>query len=324
MTPIDTLGLDWKRAFYDWLGNYHSSKTRRAYHDAWRDFLLWYTGHPRDATASEILSYRFHLENTPRKKTKKPLSAASINQHLAALGSFYDFVVQRQFMQHNPAAGVRRKPVSAYGKARWLDGAAGQDVQLLKAINTRSEQGRRDLALFLLFLTSALRVGAVANLYVDNIRAQGRKLYLRYTEKGGEDIEKALEPVTADAIKAYLAERPHVTRDSPLFVATPRGRRAAANLPHINEASETPLTVGAINKLLRSYCDRVFGKGHGITPHALRHTAARNALLSGATLAEISKLLSHKTQAVTLLYLQSTDDSDERVSRKLGKRYTDL
>lgn len=319
----------WESLFVDWLSDFHASKTRRAYHDAWRDFMTWYglEKHPREVKPSDILRYRNALESKPRKKTGKPYSPSSINQQLAALASFYRYAVSQDAIEHNPAVSVRRKPVSPYGKAVWLDGEARQDVQLLQAIDTRTEQGCRDLALFLLFLTSALRVGAVANLRLENLRKQGHKLFVRYQEKGGKVVEKAIEPITTQAIDLYLNKRQGLDGTSPLFVPTERGKRAIANLKHTDitaRAGEKPLSATAINKLLKAYCNKVFGKGHGITPHSLRHTAARNAVLSGATLAEVSQLLAHKSPAVTLVYLHATDKGGDKVSRKLGKRYEDL
>ena len=324
----------WEALFVDWLSDFHARKTRRAYHDAWRDFMQWYglDKHPKTVKPSDVLRYRNVLETQPRKKTGQPYSPSSINQQLAAIASFYRYAVTHDAIEHNPAVSVRRKPVSPYGKAVWLDGEARQDVQLLQAIDTRTEQGCRDLALFLLFLTSALRVGAVANLRLENLRKQGQKRFVRYTEKGGRQIEKAIEPITAQAIDLYLSKRYEQSRDgpdptSPLFAPTARGKRAIANLKHTDltaRAGEKPLSAGAINKLLKAYCNQVFGKGHGITPHSLRHTAARNAVLSGATLAEVSQLLAHKSPAVTLVYLHATDQGGDKVSRKLGKRYEDL
>lgn len=325
------LADDWRRAFFEWLADFNAAKTRRAYQDAWREFLRWYDGHPGAVAPADVIAYRAHLESTPRRKTGRPYSASTINQHLAALASFYNAAVRAGLVAHNPVASVRRKPVSPYGKAVWLDGTAGHDRRLLAAIDTETEQGQRDLALFLLFLTSALRVSAVAGLHLRDMRKQGETLIIQYTGKGGAVAQKALEPTTAQAISAYLQRRvkrgEKLSGDSPLFVPTWRGRRAIANLKHTDARARTgqkPLSVGAINKLLRAYCDRIFGKGHGITPHALRHTAARNAALSGATLAEISHLLAHKNPAVTLVYLHATDRSGDRVSRTLGERYSDL
>ena len=105
---------------------------------------------------------------------------------------------------------------------------------------------------------------------------------------------------------------------------TERGQVAIANLQHTDDqarAGEKPLSSRAINKLVKKYCDRAFGPGHGITPHSLRHTAAMNAILEGASVTEVSQLLKHKSIGVTTVYLHATAKEGDKVARRLGKRY---
>jgi integrase/recombinase XerC len=324
------LPLDWQRAFVDWLTNLPSSRTRRTYLAAWRDFLTLRAVSPGRAAQSDILAYRQHLETVPSARTKQPCSDSTINQRLCALSSFYKFAQARGLRSDNPCEGVKRKPVSPYGRATWLDGEAEQDIRLLRTVDTTTLQGKRDYAVLLLFLTTAVRVEAVASLRVGSLRYQGQKVFLTYRNKGGESVEKTLEPLTVAAIEDYLearledARQESFTDDAPLFVPTERGRQAISNLQHTDDqarAGEKPLSSRAINKLVKKYCDRLFGVGHGITPHSLRHTAAMNAILEGASVTEVSQLLTHKSIGVTTVYLHATDKEGDKVSRKLGKRY---
>lgn len=322
------LAPDWQRAFLDWLTNLPSSRTRRTYLAAWRDFLRFRLLPPQQITQSDVLAYRHHLDTTPSPRTQQPFSDSTINQRLCALSSFYRFAQARGLRSDNPCEGVKRKPVSPYGKATWLDGEAEQDIRLLRTIDTTTLQGKRDYAILLLFLTTALRVEAVAGLRMGSLRYQGQKVFLSYLNKGGEQVEKLLEPLTAGAIEDYLEARTGGSDDlpdnAPLFVPTERGRQAIAHLAHTDDrarAGEKPLSSRAINKLVKKYCDRLFGEGHGITPHSLRHTAAMNAILEGASVTEVSQLLKHKSIGVTTVYLHATDKEGDKVSRKLGNRY---
>jgi integrase/recombinase XerD len=335
------LAPDWQRAFLDWLTNLPSSRTRRTYLAAWRDFLRYRTVAPEHITPSDVLAYRQHLSTTPSPRTHQPYSPSTINQRLCALSSLFRYAQARGLRSDNPCEGVKRQPVAPYGKATWLDGEAEQDIRLLRMVDTTTLQGKRDFAILLLFLTTALRVDAVAHLRVGALRYQGQKVFLTYTNKGGESVAKALAPVTAAAIEAYLdarvqdrtdSERPAAPGDAvddlppeaPLFVPTARGRRAIAHLAHtdpVARAGDKPLSARAMAKLVKTYCDRAFGPGHGISPHSLRHTAAMNAILEGASVTEVSQLLTHKSLAVTTVYLHATAKDGDRVSRKLGKRY---
>jgi integrase/recombinase XerC len=318
---------DWQRAFIDWLTNLPSSRTRQTYLAAWRDFLRLRLTPPQDITQTDVLAYREYLDQHESPRTHQPYSDSTINQRLCALSSFFRFAQGRQLRPDNPCDGVRRKPVSPYGKATWLDGEAEQDIRLLRTVDTSTLQGKRDYAILLLFLTAALRVEAVASLSVGALRYQGQRVYIRYVNKGGESVEKALEPLTAAAIEDYLEARANggeLPAEAPLFAPTERGQRAIANLSHTDaqaRAGEKPLSARAINKLVKKYCDRLFGEGHGITPHSLRHTAAMNAILEGASVTEVSQLLRHKSIGVTTVYLHATEKEGDKVSRRLGKRY---
>jgi integrase/recombinase XerD len=317
---------DWQQAAHDWLTNFASDRTQRAYRAAWVDFLRFIGKTPAAVTSSDVLAYRHHLEHTASPHTGRPLVASTINQRLSALGSFFTFAIARGLLDKNPCKEVRQLAVNPYGKATWLDGEQQQDVQLLETIDRDTIQGQRDYAILLIFLTTAVRVDAVAKLRVNSLRFQGENIYLTYTNKGGKVAEKQLEPITAGAVLEYLDTRGELPSDAALFVATARGRRVMNHLPHLatqEGRAQNPLTARTIEKLVKKYCDKAFGKGHGITPHSLRHTAAMNAIIEGASVIEVSSLLQHKSIGITTIYLHATDKAGDRISRKLGQRYAD-
>ncbi len=311
---------DWNQAALDWLTNLGSARTRRAYSSAW-GALLAYTGTQRSAastaeradpatiTQSDVLSYRRYLE------VERRVSQATINQHLSAISSFYRFAIERGLRADNPADGVKRRAVNPYGKATWMQ--ADEAKRFLAAIDRQSSQGKRDYAIMLLSLTTAVRVGVIAALTVGDFRRQGERVFMRYTNKGGETVDTELDPRTVAAVNEYLAARKGLTADSSLFAATEAGRRASVNTGHGD--GERPLTARTIHRLVKKYADRAFGRGHGIHPHSLRHTAAMEAARHG-TVSEVSKLLRHKNTRITTIYLDHVDDSSAyRLAETLGK-----
>ena len=321
-----TAPVDWQRAVFDWLANLGSDRTRRAYKEVWAAFVAFTQAEDfASVTQSDVIAYRLRLETFPSPKTGKPYSQSTINQHLSALSSFYRFAADRGLRPDNPVEGVKRKAVNPYGKATWLDPEERQDVQLLQAVDATTPQGKRDRAILLLFLTSALRVGAFGQLKVGSLRRQGVKTFLTYTNKGGETVEVELAPETAQAVEDYLATRDRLTDQSPLFVATEAGQRAARNLATARgdqvADEEQPLTDRAIRYLVKSYCDKAFGKGHGIHPHSLRHTAAQVAIHEGLSVTEVSRLLKHRSLGVTTIYIHATSQADRKIAATMGQRY---
>jgi integrase/recombinase XerC len=312
----------WTQAVHDWLMNLGSERTRRAYALSWRTFLAVCPIAPDLITQSDVLAFRHWLETTPSATTGQPYSLSTINLHLAALSSFYAFACQRGLRPDNPCIGIKRKPINPYGKATYLDGKQGEDVRFLAAIDRSTLQGKRDYALMLLLLTTAIRVSAAANLRLGDLRQQDKRVFMRYTNKGGAQVEVELSPVTIQAIQQYLNHRLPLTPEMPLFAATERGRQAAQHLG-IELTQEQPLSARMIRKLVSKYADKAFGPGHNIHPHSLRHTAAMNAI-AHSSVPEVAKLLRHKSTRVTTVYLEHLGDtSADEVIRRLDSRYRD-
>jgi len=313
---------DWKAAVVDWLSNLSTDRSREAYRDAWKDLFSFTGGKaPDQVTQSDVIAYRYYLKTTPSEKTGKPYSQSTINLRLSAISSFYRFAKERGLRSDNPVDGVKREAVTPYGKATYLDVDAGEDIAFLQSIDNSTDQGKRDLALFMLYLTGGFRVSEVARLTLGDLRRQGRRLFVTYTRKGGETEEIPIADEAADALDDYLETRSSLTDKSPLFTATDKGRRAAQAIGRYDDGEEKPLTARAIRYLVKTHADRVFGPGHGIRPHSLRHTAAQALLTEGGTMTEVSRLLKHKSLQVTTIYLHATSKTDGKSAAILGRRY---
>ena len=317
---VETLAQDWGRAAAAWLANLKSDNTRRAYLVAWQDFTAFAQVSPDQVTQDHVIAYRRQLTTSPSPKTGRPLGQTTVNQRLSALSAFFDFARDRGLRADNPVDGVAREAVTPYGKATWLDPDEDEDRRLLRTVDPSTDQGKRDRAILLLFLTQALRVEEVVGLTVGSLRRQGAKTFLTYRRKGGEVEEVILACEAAEAIDTYLKTRSGLTAKSPLFTATDRGRRAAGNLGRAVD-DQSPLTARAVRKLVKSYCDRAFGQGHGIHPHSLRHTAAQVADREGLSIGEVSRLLKHKSMAVTTIYLHATRKTDGATAAVMSRRY---
>ena len=311
---------DWEATAGDWLKNLASDRTRSTYLEAWKDFLAFAGKLPDQVAQGDCIGYRYHLKTDPSPKTGKPFSQSTVNLRLSAVSSFYAFAVGRGLRPDNPVDGVKREAVTPYGRATWLSPEEGEDLAFLAAIDPTTDQGRRDYALVLIYLTGAFRVSEVANLAVGDLRRLGRRLFVTYRRKGGKVEEVELAHEAADAIDAYLATRPNLTPLSPLFVAGDQGRRAAAAIGRYG-TDDKPLTTRAIRYLVKTYARRAFGNDKGIRPHSLRHTAAQAAILEGATIGDVSRLLKHANLGITSIYMHATSKSDAKTAALLGSRY---
>ena len=99
------------------------------------------------------------------------------------------------------------------------------------------------------------------------------------------------------AVEDYLDGRGELLAESPLFVASEKGKVSAVQLHGWYE--ERPLSARAIRAMLTRRCNAVFGRGHGITPHTLRHALATRADQEGAAVGDISAMLGHRSTRIT-------------------------
>lgn len=281
---------EWTRAFVLWLSAFQSQNTRETYMRAWRQFDECTGGlHPGMVGNEHIRGWMIWL--------KQRQSAESANLKLSALSSFYRYVNQHYayLRDDNPCEDIPHEPIQPYGKATIL--ADENDRVLLNSIDQGTPAGLRDYVIILLFLTTAVRLDAIVSASVKSIKRQGDAVFFKYTNKGGQEVTKRLMGHTADTLARYMD------------MAKPKG-------------SLFRLSRRQIQEMVKRRCDAVFGKGHGITPHALRHTAAVQVIKDGGSVLEVSGLLEHQSVRVTAVYIQHIDTaSKDSASDRLDKRY---
>jgi integrase/recombinase XerC len=314
----------WELAAVEWLSNHKRPNTRAAYRRVWSaflDYMLTLTGdaHPANVQMMHILAYREAMR-------ERGYSDSSINQALAALASFYSYAQSKGLTQLNPAQGVKRFNVTKYGKATWLDYEEGVDKRLLESIERKNEQGKRDYALILLFLTTALRVSEAANLRIGNIQRQGKIWRVQFVGKGNKDRNLKLPPIVVTALQDYFQARQVGLGDQRKAVFTAwdmdlvkerKQRPIAAKIA----VGDEPLSARRIQQIIKERCDALLGAGHQIHPHSLRHTALGKALAHGATMQDLQQLAGHSDVATALIYAQSVTGNAAKMTAMLGQLY---
>lgn len=287
-SSLAVLGDEWQRAFILWLQEFKSQNTREAYHLAWNQFTEWTNNlHPGAVESENIRAWKIHLQ--------KDYSPAAVNLKLSAISSFYKYINinNTSLRDDNPSENVRQLRVNPYGKATLL--VDDQDIQLLYSIDRSALAGKRDYAIILMFLTTGVRLAAIANATLSDLRRQGAIMFFHYVSKGNKEYEKRLPANTIKALQDYLGER--------------------------KEGSLFGMERWDIQYMIEKRCNIVFGKGHGITVHSLRHTAANNAAKNGSV-QDVRALLDHESTRVTAVYLDHiTREQGERMSELLDERY---
>jgi site-specific recombinase XerD len=275
----------------EWFANIDNARTRRAYQIDLKDFMR-FVGilNPSDfrlVTRAHLIAWRKDLE-------QRQLGGATIRRKLAALSSLFEYLCERNAVESNPVKGVKRPPVDSYeGKTPAL--GDHQARALLNAPNTETLKGKRDRAILSTLLYHGLRREELCLLKVRDLTARSGVMHLRVHGKGGKTRYLPLHPGTAGLINNYLEALGHTQEgDDPLFQPV---------INNVQKRTDTAMTADGVYKLLQVYADKIGLSGiERLGVHALRATAATNALDHEADIAKVQEWLGHANISTTRLY----------------------
>jgi integrase/recombinase XerD len=246
--------------------------------------------HPSDfrmVTRAHLIAWRKDLE-------QRQLGGSTIRRKLAALSSLFEYLCERNAVESNPVKGVKRPPVDSYeGKTPAL--GDHQARALLNAPDSQSLKGKRDRAILSTLLYHGLRREELCLLKVRDLTTRRGVQHLRVHGKGGKTRYLPLHPGTAGLINEYLEALGTVPEaSSPLF-------RPVKN--NVHKRTDTAMTADGVYKLLQVYAEKIGLTGiERLGVHALRATAATNALDHQADIAKVQEWLGHANISTTRLY----------------------
>lgn len=259
-----------------YLQTIQAAATRVSYQSALVQFATWYGatyGETPDATRltdEEAREWMLYLSHDCR------LSAASVNQRLAALRG-----AARHYGGALNVKGMKKVPPP-------LAPLNGREVgRLFAALSGADWVSKRNTALVSLLVRAGLRVSEVIALQREDVTSSTRKgqVLVRHG-KGAKERTVPLSRQARSDLEAYAALRPEWAQPR-LFISR----------------TGNPLTARDVQRLVVKTA-RLAGIAPHVTPHILRHTFATRALRHGQIdLATLSKLLGHENLTTTARYL---------------------
>jgi integrase/recombinase XerD len=275
----------------EWFANIGNPRTRRAYKidlQAFTDFAgIGSTSELRVVNRAHIIAWRKDLE-------LRNLTGATIRRKLAALSSLFEYLCERNAVVTNPVKGVKRPKVEGYeGKTPTL--GDHQARTLLEAPDTSTLKGKRDRAILSTLLYHALRRAELVSLKVKDIEERRGVKHFRVHGKGGKIRYVPAFSGTLELLSDYLDAAGHAgDREGPLF-------RPIRN--NVTGWLNVAMTAHAVYQhVVRHYAAKVGLQGGRLGPHALRSTAATNALEHEADIARVQEWLGHANIATTRIY----------------------
>jgi integrase/recombinase XerC len=264
-----------------------SAHTLRNYASDLEQFLAYFTLEDQPAPAVEaidVLAIREWLGHLYQQR----LTAVSMRRKLAAVRSFFQFLVRESVLASNPARLVRTPKAP---KSLPVVMTAEQTNTLVDAIPAAADKldrpfPARDLAIFELLYGCGLRISELVGLNLDDFDFSDH--WVRVRGKGRKERQVPFTGKAATALDRYLAMRQPAAAGERALLLNHRGRR---------------MTDRGARGIVKFYARMITGDS-SIHPHSLRHAYATHLLSDGADLRAIQELLGHAQLSTTQKYTQ--------------------
>jgi integrase/recombinase XerD len=275
----------------EWFANIQNPRTRRAYQADIREFMAYVgilgAGEFRQVARAHVIAWRKEME-------RRGHAAATIRRKLSALASLFDHLCEANAVLFNPLRGVKRPKAEANeGKTPAI--GDGQARTLLNAPNPDTLKGKRDRAILAVLLYHGLRREELCGLKVRDLQDRSGVKHLRVNGKGSKIRYVPAHPSALTRVEEYLEMAGH-KEDSVGALFRPVKNNTTGKL-------NTALTAdGVLRSVVCHYAAAAGISVAGFGPHALRATAATNALDHEADIAKVQEWLGHANIATTRLY----------------------
>lgn len=275
------------RATAMWLvsGRRESPHTRTAYI---RDVSWWVRwcaeqgSTPAEASTSMADLYMAALKASG-------LARATIGRRVAAVSSWYTYLIRERCAAVNPFEGAERPRLNTTDSS--TRGMSREQITSILSHSAAHESARTYALLWLMFATAG-RISSVLDARIEDLSQDRHHQVLDLRVKGGQTKRFAIPPAALAAIHDYLAERGDPSNG--LIFVSRNGRRLVQSYAW-----------KLVNRVARAA-----GVSYGISPHSFRHSAITIALSDGRPLHVVQDFAGHADPRTTRRYDRARESLD--------------
>ncbi|NIQ07330.1 MAG: tyrosine-type recombinase/integrase [Candidatus Korarchaeota archaeon] len=264
--------------------------TKETYRKALMEYSKWLGNtSPIGLNSNDIQRYKDFISS-------KNLSTSSISAYLTAVRRLYDYLENTGKIKENPAKKVKGGARPERHSTKPI--CQGDLKRLFDSIDTSASLGLRDSVILNLMLRCGLSEIEIVRADVGDIKTRRNEtiIYVQGKNKDRKDEYVVIPGEIAKEIENYLGERESSEDNEPLFWGVG------------NRARKERITTRAIRARISQYFEKLGLNKKGITPYSLRHTAALLAIESGASVADVMKMLRVKTVDTALVYFEEAKE----------------
>lgn len=230
---------------------------------------------------------------------RREYARRSIARKLAAIRSYYKYLVRTGAVQESPVRGVGTPKL----ERRLPNFLTLPEIREMLALpKAETTAGARDLAILELLYAAGLRIAEVHGLDVGDVDRENG--HCRVLGKGNRE---RLVPVGRPAL---LALERYLVGSRPALL------RSAQSALFLNRRGER-LSIRGLRRVIERYLRAV---RPGATPHTLRHTFATHLLEGGADLRSVQEMLGHRSLSSTQVYTHVTSERLRDIHRRFHPR----
>lgn len=305
------------------------SSLRRNHLMAYQDFLK--TPEPKNVWVGAKVKRQLAdgSANPNWRPFGKALSATTINKVITILDSFFNYLVQTNYLTGNPLAVDRRRKKRNKTKPQLIDRYLEIDeiYSVLNALSNYAQKNNQETFqvvraryIILLLFYTGLRIAEAANHAMGNFIQREENWFLRVTGKGKKLREI---PVPDDLLDALADFRKSVGLPSP----EPKFREKTPLIPMQN--LKQPISTRRIDQILKWAFNlgaqqfdvkepRRASKLRQASAHWLRHSYVTYLLDSGASLKVVQENAGHSDIGTTMHYRHVAQTDRHQATRTLS------
>lgn len=277
-----------------------SEQTALTYKISCGEFLNWLVEQRiklRDVTVQNLMYFLV-------KRKTDGASELTISKDISALRAFGDYLVRKSYWTENLALLLDRPKISRnLPKVLSLE----EVEALLGSIDTSTDLGKRDDALYELIYSCGLRISEACGLLIANVHMEEGLILVR--GKGNKERLIPFGGVARKKLELYLNEvRPKLVKE-----------RNVAEV-FVNYKGN-PISRKGVWKRFQEL-EALSGVNSKV--HTLRHSFATHLLSGGADLRSVQELLGHSDLSTTTVYTHVTDNQLEQAHEKYFKPENEL
>ena len=233
-----------------------------------------------------------------RLKTGEEYASSTVARKVAAIKSFFHFLVAEGDLQGDPTITLEPPKV----KKRLPKAISPVEIErLLQAPSGQSgPKAQRDLALLEILYASGVRVTELVSLNVADLDLTDQIGKVRVKGKRSNAREREI-PIDGKALKVL---KQYIDQGREQLLQDPKVQALFLN----NRGQR--LTRQGLWLIIKHYVDEV-GISTEVTPHTLRHSFAAHKLSQGKSLQDIQRLLGHANISTTQVYTHLSPEGEK-------------